>query len=164
MAAQTASNQWLERTLDDSAIRRLSIPQAFLGTDAILRLAVNICQGIRVNEKIIRLHAEEALPFIATEELLMAAVGLGQDRQQIHEKIRVHSLAASDQIFDGKPNDLLARLKSDAAFSGVRFDEVLSLEKFTGRAAEQVDEFLRDELSPVTAQTADEGAGAEIDV
>ncbi len=127
MAAQTAANQWLERTLDDSAIRRLYIPQAFLATDAILRLSLNICSGMVVNEKVIRRNAEEALPFIATEALLMAAVGKGQDRQAVHEKIRVHSLAASREVREGRANDLLARLKGDEAFAGVAFDDVLSL-------------------------------------
>jgi adenylosuccinate lyase len=164
MAAQTAANQWLERTLDDSAIRRLYIPQAFLAADAILRLAVNICSGIVVNEKVIQRHAEEALPFIATEALLMAAVAKGQDRQVVHEKIRVHSLAASQQVRDGKPNDLLARLRGDEAFAGVSFDEVLSLNQFVGRAPEQVAEFLTGDLAEVMSRAEAGDDGSEITV
>ncbi len=146
MSAQTASTQWLERTLDDSAIRRLYLPQAFLAADAVLRLALNICDGLQVNEAIIRKGVQEALPFMATESLLMAAVSRGGDRQIVHERIRIHSHAASAQIKQGGTNDLLDRLRRDAVFAGIPFDEVLSEESFVGRAPEQVDEFLREEL------------------
>ncbi len=154
MAAQTASTQWLERTLDDSAIRRLYLPQAFLAADAVLRLALNICDGMRVNEAIIRKGVLEALPFMATESLLMAAVSRGGDRQIIHERIRVHSHAASSQMKQGGINDLLDRLRQDDVFAGVPFDVVLSEGSFVGRAPEQVDEFLNEELGTVLNQAA----------
>ena len=146
MAAQTASTQWLERTLDDSAIRRLYLPQAFLAADAVLRLALNICDGLVVNERVIAKGVQEALPFMATETLMMAAVSRGGDRQAVHERIRVHSHAASDQIKAGQPNDLLDRLRQDEIFAGVDFDAALSVGDFIGRAPEQVDEFLTEEL------------------
>jgi adenylosuccinate lyase len=157
MAAQTASNQWLERTLDDSAIRRLYIPQAFLAADAVLRLAANVCEGLIVHEKVIRRGVEESLPFIATEALLMAAVAKGEDRQAVHEKIRVHSFAASNEVKEGRSNDLIARLKADATFGGVPFDSLLSLDNFIGRAPQQVDEFVAEELGPLL----DKASGSE---
>lgn len=161
MAAQTAANQWLERTLDDSAIRRLSIPQAFLGADAIIRLAINICGGLRVNEHRIAEGVRDALPFMATEEILMAAVAKGGDRQAVHEKIRIHSRAASEQIKQGKMNDLIDRLKADESFSSVAFDNVMSASAYVGRAPEQVDEFVRDELSEITKER---GVAIESDI
>ena len=154
MAAQTASTQWLERTLDDSAIRRIYLPQAFLATDAVLRLALNICEGLQVNDQVIRKGVREALPFMATETLLMAAVSRGGDRQAVHERIRIHSHAASDRIKQGEANDLLERLKRDEAFTGIAFDSLLSETHFVGRAPEQVDEFLSEELGDLLNEQA----------
>jgi adenylosuccinate lyase len=149
-AAQTASVQWLERTLDDSVNRRLSLPQAFLGTDGILRLALNITRGLVVHPDVIARHVEEVLPYMATENLLMAGVALGGDRQTLHERIRQHSLAVAAGLKAGAPrNDLLDRLQADPAFAGVDFARVLDQRQFVGRAPEQVDEFLRDCVQPI---------------
>jgi adenylosuccinate lyase len=149
-AAHTAATQWLERTLDDSANRRLTIPQAFLATDAMLRLCVNIVGGLVVYPEVIRRHIAEELPFMATENILMAAVAAGGDRQDLHERIRRHSIAAAAQVKEhGRPNDLIERLKSDAAFAAVDFDVVLNATAFVGRAPEQVDRFIESEVKPI---------------
>lgn len=155
-AAQTEATQWLERTLDDSANRRLSLPQAFLGTDAVLRLYANIAEGIVVYPKVIGQAVAAELPFMATEEILMAAVLAGGDRQQLHEKIRQHSVAAADQVKNqGNANDLLERLRADADFAGIDWDAVLRPEKFVGRAPVQVDEFLAECVQPVLQRYGD---------
>lgn len=152
-AWHTAAEQWLERTLDDSANRRLVIPEAFLATDAILVLATNVAAGLEVREAVIRRHVDDALPYLVTERLLMRAVKAGGDRQRLHEVIRVHSLAVSQAVAErGAPNDLLARLGSDPAFRalsvGARSDE-LDPAQYVGRAPEQVDHFLDEVLPPV---------------
>ncbi len=152
-AWHTAAEQWLERTLDDSANRRLVIPEAFLATDAILVLATNVAAGLEVREAVIRRHVEDAMPYLATEHLLMRAVKAGGDRQRLHEVIRVHSLAVAQATAEhGAPNDLLARLASDPAFraTGIaaRPDE-LDPARYVGRSPEQVDHFLNEVLPPV---------------
>jgi adenylosuccinate lyase len=148
--AETAATQWLERTLDDSAIRRLSLPQAFLGADGVLRLALNITKGLVVNRHVIARNVEEVLPYVATENLLMAAVARGADRQAAHERIRLHSRAVADQLKAGaKKNDLLERLRADEAFRGIDFDQFLEQRNFVGRAPEQVAEFLEQEVAPI---------------
>ena len=152
-AWHTAAEQWLERTLDDSANRRLVIPESFLATDAILVLATNVAAGLEVREAVIRRHVEDALPFLATERLLMRAVKAGGDRQRLHEVIRVHSLAVAQSVAErGAANDLLARLASDPAFRALgiaaRADE-LDPAQYAGRAPEQVDHFLDEVLPPV---------------
>src|SRR5438552_3232742 len=148
--AQTAATQWLERTLDDSAIRRLSLPQAFLGAEGVLRLALNITGGLVVNRHVIARNVAEALPYVATENLLMAAVSRGADRQAAHERIRVHSRAVADQMKAGaKENDLLPRLRTDPVFRGIDFDQLLEPRNFVGRAPEQVAEFLEQEVAPI---------------
>ncbi len=149
-AAHTAATQWLERTLDDSANRRLTIPQAFLATDAMLRLCVNIVGGLVVYPEVMRRHIAEELPFMATENILMAAVAAGGDRQDLHERIRRHSLAAAAQVKEhGRPNDLIERLKNDAALAAVDFDAVLDAAAFVGRAPEQVDQFIESQIKPI---------------
>lgn len=157
-AWHTAAEQWLERTLDDSANRRLVIPEAFLATDAILVLATNVAAGLEVREAVIRRHVEEALPFLATERLLMRAVKAGGDRQRLHEVIRVHSLAVSQVVAErGAPNDLLARLASDPAFRALGIAaHAAELEptQYVGRAPEQVDHFL-DEVLPAVLRRID---------
>lgn len=154
-AAQTAATQWLERTLDDSVNRRLTLPQAFLATDGVLRLALNISNGLVVNSDIIRRNVDQALPFMATENLLMAAVAAGGDRQVVHERIREHSLETAQQLKAGAPrNDLLDRLRADPAFSRVDFDAVLHQSNFLGRAAEQVEEWLAEEIVPLRRRYA----------
>ena len=151
--AHTAATQWMERTLDDSANRRLTIPQAVLATDAVLRLYLNIVPGLVVYPELIRQHIDAELPLMATENLLMAAVSAGGDRQELHERIRRHSLAAAAQVKEhGRPNDLIERLKQDQAFSGVDFDQVLQPDGFIGRAAEQVDRFIKSEVEPIRSR------------
>lgn len=148
--ADTAAVQWLERTLDDSVNRRLVIPQAFLSADAILRLAINVTRGLVVNEEVIRSEVNRTLPFMATENLLMAAVGLGGDRQNLHEIIRTHSHAVMADLKSGaRKNDLLERLQKEPEFAKVNFEKVLAEGRFSGRATEQVEEFLSEEVDPV---------------
>ncbi|MGQ9575403.1 MAG: adenylosuccinate lyase [Thermoguttaceae bacterium] len=149
-AAATAATQWLERTLDDSANRRLVLPQAFLATDAILILYQNIAEGLVVYPQVLAKNLEAELPFMATENILMAAVAAGGDRQELHERIRRHSQAAAAMVKQqAAPNDLLERLAADPAFAQVDLEAALDPNKFTGRAAEQVDEFLRDVIAPI---------------
>jgi adenylosuccinate lyase len=149
-AGQTAATQWLERTLDDSAVRRLIIPQAFLGIDAILTLYRNVVPGFVVNAAVIARHVEEHLPFMATENLLMAAVQAGGDRQTLHERIRVHSLAAAQRLKEGSAdNDLIDRVKADPAFPSIDIAEIFDPAKFVGRAPRQVEEFIQTEIEPI---------------
>ena len=144
-AHMTASVQWMERTLDDSANRRISMPEGFLCADAILRLCNNVTRGLVVNEKIIDKTVREYLPFIATENLMMEAVKRGGDRQELHEVIRRCSLVASAKMKEGEPCDLLRRLAAEPAFSMSEEDlaALLKPEDYIGRCPEQVDAFLR---------------------
>jgi adenylosuccinate lyase len=149
-AAATAANQWLERTLDDSSNRRLVIPQAFLAIDAILLLYENIAAALVVYPQVIARHLADELPFMASENLLMAAVAAGGDRQQLHEQIRRHSQAAGAVVKqEGRPNDLLERLKTDPAFAKVDFAAALDPASFVGRAPQQVDEFVTSVVAPI---------------
>ncbi len=151
-AAATAATQWLERTLDDSASRRLILPQAFLAIDATLILYQNIAEGLVVYPQVIAKNLEAELPFMATENILMDAVAAGGDRQSLHERIRRHSQAAAAMVKQqGAPNDLLDRLAADPAFSTVDLQSALDPRKHVGRAPEQVDEFLRDIIAPIRA-------------
>jgi adenylosuccinate lyase len=146
----TASEQWLERTLDDSANRRVVIPEAFLAVDGILEILVNVLDGLVVYPKVIAAHVEAELPFMATENILMAAVKAGGNRQKLHERIRIHSHAAAEQVKKfGKPNDLIERLKADPSFTKVDFKKVLNPNDYIGRAPQQVDEFIKDIVAPV---------------
>lgn len=157
-AGQTAATQWLERTLDDSAVRRLILPQGFLGADAVLSLHGNIAAGMVVHPAVIARHVAEQLPFMATENLLMAAVLAGGDRQTLHERIRVHSLAAAERLKEGAgDNDLIDRLREDPAFPPLDFESVLDPARFIGRSARQVEEFLRDEIRPIRQGHPDAG-------
>ena len=143
-APMTASTQWLERTLDDSANRRISIPEGFLCADAVLRLAQNITDGLRVNEKIVEKTVREYLPFIATENLMMEAVKRGGNRQEIHEIIRENSMEATAKMKNGEECDLVARLAKDPTF-GMSEEEINALlepNKYVGRCPEQVTVFL----------------------
>eukprot|EP00301_Raphidiophrys_heterophryoidea_P018512 c3510_g1_i1.p1 GENE.c3510_g1_i1~~c3510_g1_i1.p1 ORF type:complete len:486 (-),score=130.77 c3510_g1_i1:117-1574(-) len=156
-AHQTHAQQWMERTLDDSANRRLSLPQAFLATDAILTICLNIFRGMVVWPKVIERHLALELPFMATEDIMMECVKAGGDRQELHEKIRVHSHAAGRVVKDqGSDNDLLQRLAADPAFAAVanRLSEFTDPQKFVGRAPQQVDDFIEQEVKPVLAQMA----------
>lgn len=148
----THATQWLERTLDDSANRRLSLPGAFLAADAILELCHNIADGLVVYPKIIERNLAAELPFMATEEILMAGVRAGGNRQELHERIRVHSQAAAARVkTEGLDNDLVARLEQDPAFAKVAptLHRVLDAKQFVGRAPEQVDEFIKNEIMPL---------------
>jgi adenylosuccinate lyase len=143
--ALTASAQWMERTLDDSANRRIAIPEAFLAADGVLSLMINIANGLTVYPKMIEKHLKAELPFMATENILMHCVKKGGDRQALHERIRVHSQAATQTIkLEGGENDLLTRIVNDTAFNLTQeeLDEVIQVENFTGRAKEQTEEFL----------------------
>jgi len=156
---ETAAQQWLERTLDDSANRRLVLPEGFLAVDAILVLVGDVARGLEVREAVIARHVEGELPFMATERCLMLGVKAGGDRQALHEVVRRHSMAVAQAHAErGAPNDLLARLAADPAFAGAGVDEVartLDPAAFVGRAPEQVDEFLEDVVDPLLAEVPD---------
>jgi adenylosuccinate lyase len=160
-ANQTHAVQYFERTLDDSANRRLVIPEMFLATDAILLLMENIAAGLEVHPAVIRRRVSSELPFMATEQLIVRAVRAGGDRQVAHETIRKHSIAAARAMKDGADtNDLLARLARDKSF-GVKLEDLegaIDPTRFVGRAPEQVDQFLRDVVAPLFAG---EGARAQ---
>ena len=159
-APMTASVQWMERTLDDSANRRLSMPEGFLCADAILRLAQNVTNGLRVNEKVVDKTIREYMPFLATENLMMEAVKRGGDRQQLHERVRVHSMAATARMKDGEPCDLLDRLAGDPAFGMTRpeLDRLMDPARYIGRCPQQVRALL-DRIAPLLedARSADGG-------
>lgn len=165
--AETAATQWLERTLDDSANRRLAIPQAFLACDAILQLLLDVSRGLVVHEAVIARHLHDELPFMASEVILMAATRRGGDRQTLHEAIRRHSLAAGQRVKDGDGrNDLLARLAADPVFAAVK-DELPALvdaRRFVGRAPQQVEEFLAGHVDPLLAGLGDVLEAATADV
>jgi adenylosuccinate lyase len=150
--AMTAAAQWLERTLDDSANRRIAIPEAYLATDASLLILHNVAAGLIVRPAVIRRRLEEELPFLVTEAILMRAVRRGGDRQDLHERIRQHAVAAANRLKEhGGTNDLVERIAADAAF-GLTREEVLDTmdpSRHVGRAPEQVDAFLRDHVEPV---------------
>ncbi|HSW31110.1 MAG TPA: adenylosuccinate lyase [Longimicrobiales bacterium] len=153
--AFTAATQWLERTLDDSANRRLSIPDAFLSLDGTLMLVENVSRGLVVNPQVVRRNLAEHLPFMATETILMHATARGGDRQQLHERIRQHSMAAARRMKDeGAPADLLERIASDPAFgfSPSELDALVDPRRFVGRAPEQVLRFLEEWVVPVLAR------------
>ena len=151
----TAATQWLERTLDDSANRRLSIPDAFLALDGILLLLENVSSGLVVNAQVIRKNLEEHLPFMATETILMRASAAGGDRQELHERIRRHSLAAADRMkSEGVPADLLERIADDDTFDMdlEQLRELCDAARFVGRAPQQVDSFLAEWVQPTLAR------------
>ena len=164
--AITAATQWFERTLDDSANRRISISEAFLATDAILELFINVSDGLVVYPKVIEAHLRAELPFMATENIMMDAVKDGGDRQVLHEKIRVHSMAAGKVVKEeGKDNDLLKRIADDPAFN-VTYDELLAKvkpEEYVGRAPEQTVEFIESVVKPIITANA-ELLGIEADI
>jgi adenylosuccinate lyase len=156
MAANTAATQWFERTLDDSAARRLYIPQAFLATDAALRIALNLANGLVVNVPVIARNVREYLPFMATENLMMAAVQAGGDRQDVHEVVRTHSHAviAKVKAGTGTSAELLELLKGEAAFAKVDFAAAQETRQFIGRSPEQVEEFVTDLVDPIRKRYA----------
>ncbi len=149
-AANTLATQWMERTLDDSANRRLTLPQAFLAVDATLVLYQNVAEGLVVYPRVIERNLMAELPFMASENILMAAVKAGGDRQDLHERIRHHSQAAGANVKEqGGDNDLLERLATDKAFAGCDFSAALEPSKYIGRAPQQVDEFLAEYVVPL---------------
>lgn len=156
--ANTHSCQWFERTLDDSAIRRIVLPEAFLATDVILTVVQNVTSGLVVWPKVIETHVKEQLPFMATENILMECVKAGGNRQELHEAIRVHSMEAA-RVYkeEGKPFDLLERIKADPLFAAVadRLDSIVNPNAFVGRAPEQVTEFLENVVKPALERNAE---------
>ena len=166
--AMTACTQWFERTLDDSANKRITLAQGFLALDGVLNLYNNIAENMVVYEKIIRKHIMAELPFMATGEILMACVKAGGNRQELHEKIREHSMESARLVkTEGKENDLIDRIKADPAFAVIhkKIDSVLSPENFTGRAEQQTEKFIAEEIDPVLkANASSRKITAEINV
>ena len=162
-AAQTLATQWMERTLDDSANRRLVLPQAFLAIDAVLMLCQNVSSGLCVYPQVIGKNLREELPFMATENILMAAVTAGGDRQLLHERIRQHSHAAGAVVkLEGRPNDLLERLAADEAFAGTDWQTALDPAHFVGRAPQQVDEFVAQVVAPIRQRYGQDAPQSEV--
>ncbi|MBU5454101.1 adenylosuccinate lyase [Caproiciproducens sp. MSJ-32] len=166
--AITASTQWFERTLDDSANKRLSVSEAFLALDGVLNLYMNISSNLVVYEKVIETHVNKELPFMATENILMEEVKMGGDRQELHEKIRVHSMEAARKVKEeGLDNDLIERLINDPSFSldEEKAKNILDAKKFTGRAENQVLDFINEAVKPILEKNKDLlGEEAEITV
>ena len=166
--AFTAGTQWFERTLDDSANKRVAVAEAFLAADAILNIMLNVCDGLVVYPKVIRARVMAELPFMASENMMMSAVKKGGDRQALHEKLRVHAMAAAKVVKEeGGKNDLIERVCADPDF-GLDYDEIEAIlrpEDFTGRSAEQVTEFLADVVAPILEAHKDVlGETAELSV
>lgn len=150
--AITASTQWFERTLDDSANKRISIPEAFLATDSIINIAINISEGLVVYPKVIDKHIQDELPFMATENILMEAVKRGGDRQDLHEKIRVYSMEAGRIVKEeGGKNNLIEMIMNDSTFklSQEEIKDILNPQKFIGRAPQQVEDFIKEHVEPI---------------
>lgn len=153
----TAAEQWFERTLDDSSNKRLSIPEAFLAIDGALLIVINVARGLVVYPRTIEAAVNAELPFMATEEILMAAVRAGGDRQALHERLRQHSQAAAEQVkLHGKPNDLIDRLRSDDAFSKIDLAGVLDAQRYVGRAPKQVQRFIEHVVDPIRQRHRDQ--------
>lgn len=165
-AAMTASTQWFERTLDDSANRRIILPESFMAIDAVLDILSNVCSGLVVYKEVIRKHVMAEIPFMATENIIMEAVKKGGDRQELHEAIRVHSMEAGRQVKEfGRPNDLLERIAKDPMF-GLTEDDVKKLTEpsdYIGRSAEQTAEFLEEYIKPVIEENK-EYLGHEVEL
>ena len=156
-AAITSATQFFERTLDDSANRRIAVSESFLGVDAILNVMLNVCDGLVVYPKVIHARVMNELPFMATENILMDAVKRGGDRQQLHERLRIHSQAAGNVVKEeGLPNDLLSRIAADPLFqtTEAELQSLLDPTLYTGRSAQQVDEFLSTFIRPLLAENA----------
>ena len=162
----TAAEQWFERTLDDSSNKRLALPEMFLALDGALSIVANVAGGMVVYPATIGAAVKAELPFMATEEILMAGVRAGGDRQELHEVIRVHSMAAADQVkTHGKANDLIDRLRGDGAFAEVDFGDVLDAKRFVGRAPLQTQRFIEQVVEPIRGRYRDDlGAAVELKV
>ncbi len=166
-SSHTAANQWLERSLDDSSNRRLVLPHSFMAADGMLKTVLNCVRGLVIHTSNIQDALEDKRPFLATERILMEMVREGHSRQEIHEKIRVHSRKAEENVDSGGPNDLLERLKSDPDFAPVhnRIDELAEVSNLTGRSEEQVREFLEQEVHPVLENESSAlGTSSDLDV
>ncbi|HIA20333.1 MAG TPA: adenylosuccinate lyase [Planctomycetes bacterium] len=162
---QTVATQWMERTLDDSANRRLVLPQSFLAVDAVLVLYQNIAAGLVPYPAVIEANLKNELPFMATENILMEAVAAGGDRQQLHERIRQHSQEAAAVVKqEGRPNDLLQRLADDKLFAGVDLAGLMEASQFVGRAPQQVQQFLDEVVKPIRQQYPQQETVAEVNV
>lgn len=165
--AITASTQWFERTLDDSANKRISIPEAFLAIDAILNIYINVADGLVVYPKVIEKHVMEELPFMATENIMMEAAKRGGDRQELHERIRIHSMEAARQVkLYGNANDLIIRIASDPMF-GMSYEEIMSVmdaKNYIGRAPRQVEEFINEHVLPALSNIKLENMDVELKV
>lgn len=156
--AMTASTQWLERTLDDSANKRISVSEAFLAVDAILSLVINVVDGLVVNTAVIERNLRRELPFMATENIMMDCVKRGGDRQELHERIRVHSMESARRVKQGDGvNDLLERIAGDPSFGVTlrQLEDMLNPSAYVGRAPEQTDEFLKEQVGPVLERYKD---------
>ena len=152
---QTAAEQWFERTLDDSSNKRLAVPEPFLAIDGCLQIVINVARGLEVYPKTIEAAVLAELPFMATEEILMAGVSAGGDRQALHELIRKHSIDAGAQVKQhGRPNDLVERLRRDPAFSKVDWGGVMDPKRFVGRAPRQVEQFVERVVEPIRRRYA----------
>lgn len=163
----TASTQWLERTLDDSANKRICVPESFLAVDAILILYANISSSIVVYKNVIKTNMMQELPFMGTEEILMNAVLKGGDRQELHEKIRVYSMEAGKEVKEfGRPNDLVDRIANDPTF-GLTKEEILHIlnpDHLCGRAPKQVEEFIKNQVDTVLEKYKDLANGVKVEV
>ncbi|MCI8720863.1 MAG: adenylosuccinate lyase [Oscillospiraceae bacterium] len=165
--AMTAATQWFERTLDDSANKRIAVAEAFLAVDAILEIYINVTAGLVVYDRVVCRRVMEKLPFMATENIMMEAVKRGGNRQELHEALREHSHAAARKVkLEGGANDLIDRIVADPLFplSREEIDAQMAPEKYVGRAPSQVTEFLRDEIAPLLAKYPDESIQAELNV
>ena len=165
--AFTAYNQWFERTLDDSANKRISIPEAFLAVDAILNIYLNVASGLVVYEKVIHKHVMEELPFMATENILMDAVRAGGNRQELHERIRQHAIAAGKAVKEeGRDNDMIDRIASDPAFGLTREQIMASMkpEAYIGCCPEQVTDLIETYVEPMRKKYADVLSGRTYDL
>ena len=154
----TSSTQWFERTLDDSANRRISIPESFLAVDAILDIGINVTNGLVVYPKVIQRNLMRELPFMATENIIMACVKAGGDRQELHEAIRVHSMAAGKVVKEeGGDNDLLSRIALDPIFNldANTIEALMEPSQYVGRSPEQVDWFIETVIRPILAKHGD---------
>ena len=166
-APMTASTQWFERTLDDSANKRISVAEAFLAVDAILQIYINVTDGLVVYEKVVERRVMEKLPFMATENIMMESVRRGGNRQELHERLRVHSHAAAAKVkLEGGANDLIDRIANDDMFplSKEEIEKELDGRKYIGRSVGQVDEFLSEIIAPVLARYPQEDIKAELSV